>query len=425
MHMKKSRLAIRLFSTLLATFTLTAAIGVHADTSPVVPKGVLTLQLGAVDQFIWGPTQQTQAITGTRCALSTGSTLMAVTTTASIPGINSDSIGIAGTASSGVPCGRVSVGEGALRLTLGSALAGLVVTKGSFDMEVKKNAVIKAVTYDQVGGAPSQTYYLVTGTSKNNPQYSQLPNADLTSSCHSDSGPDSGASDNCRWNITGQWTKIEFSALVGEFGLEGGADGSGATTFDVGQVGDGFLGCPTSQESNVILPPPDPVPGQPTISGTRLGNVDDPNAPGGAPECVAVPYDISTTCPTGVTGACTNFEYDPLSQGTNMTFSFHWEWPPEVIPVGGIEGVDPTVQFFINGNPVGVELDFCPEIVPQYDDGVFIGIDPAHPVIDQDSAAGTQAGCLLSRQVKQLDEPNKIQVIEDAYVQGDYAARRN
>ncbi len=421
--MKLGRVSRGSFAALVgALFSLMATVGAQADPVPVVSKGVLTLQLGSVDRFIWGPTAEVQAISGSRCALTTGSNLMRVTAY-STPGFNSDSIGIASGASSGTPCGRVSVGEGALQFRLGTSLAGLVVTKGSFDVEVKKNAVIKAVTYDEVGGAPSQTYYLVTGTSKTKPQYSTLPNADLSCSCQSDSGPDSGASDNCRWNITGQWTKIEFTAIVGEFGIEGGADGTGPTTFDIGQIGDGFLGCPTSPESNVILPPPDPVPGQPTISGTRLANVDDPLAPGPAPDCVAVPYDITTTCPAGVEGACTNFEYNPLDQGTNMTFSFHWEWPLEAIPPDGIDGVEPTVQFFINGNPVGVELDFCPEIIPLYSDDVFIGIDPGAPVGDQDAAAGTQAGCLISRQVNQVG--GQIQVIEDAYVQGDYAARRN
>ena len=107
-----------------------------------------------------------------------------------------------------------------------------------------------------------------------------------------------------------------------------------------------------------------------------------------------------------------------------MTFTFHWEWPLEPIPPTGIEGVNPTVQFFINGNPVGVELDFCPEVVPVYStDNVLIGVDPAHPPIDQDGAVGgTQAGCLLQRQVKQIGDD--VQVIEDAYVQGDYTATR-
>ena len=326
---------------LLSLVTLLAAAGVQADppASPVISKGILTLQLGAVDRFVWGPTGEAQPLSATRCAMTTGSNLMIVTGSNSTPGFNSDSIGLSGGASSGTPCGRVSVGEGALRLALGSSLSGLVVTKGSFDMELKKNAVVKAVTYDQVGGAPSQTYYLVTGTSRNNPLYSQLPNADLSCSCHSDSGPDSGASDNCRWNITGQWTKIEFTALVGEFGLEGGADGTGATTFDVGQIGDGFLACPSiaTPQTPSEIPGPAPQPGQPTISGARLDNVDDPLVPGGAPTCVVVPYEITTTCPAGVSGTCTNFEYDPLDQGSNMTFTFHWEWPLEAIPPTGIE----------------------------------------------------------------------------------------
>jgi hypothetical protein len=423
--MKLGRAGRSLTALVSAMFSLMTAGAAHADPVPIVTKGVLTLQLGALDRFVWGPTGEAQPLSSTRCALTTGANLMSVTGTGSTPGFNSDSIGLAGSASSGIPCGRVSAGEGGLRFALGTSLAGLIVTKGSFDVETKKNAVIQATTYDHVGGGPTQTFYLVTGTSKTKPMYSGLPNADLTCSSASDSGPDSGAADNCRWNITGQWTKIEFTALVGEFGMEGGADGTGATTFTVGQIGDGFLGCPASPESNQI-PGPDPVPGQPTISGARLTNVDDPQIPGPAPACVAVPYDITTTCPAGVTGACTNFEYNPLDQGTNMTFTFHWEWPPEAIPATGINGVQPTLQFFVNGNPIGVELDFCPEIVPVYTtDGVLTGIDPAHPVIDQDGATGTQAGCLISRQVKQLDEPNLIQVIEDAYVQGDYAARRN
>ena len=52
------------------------------------------------------------------------------------------------------------------------------------------------------------------------------------------------------------------------------------------------------------------------------------------------------------------------------------------------------------------------------------GVDPAHPPFDQDSSLpGTQAGCLISRQANQVGD--EIQVTEDAYVQGDYAARRN
>jgi hypothetical protein len=165
------------------------------------------------------------------------------------------------------------------------------------------------------------------------------------------------------------------------------------------------------------------------LNGSRLQNVDDPapDAVGGstAPACVVVPYVVSTTCPTGVTGTCTNFVYDPLNQGTHMAFAFHWKWPLEPIPPNGVDGIAATLQFFINGNAIGLDLDLCQEIVPIYDaNGNLTGVDPTKPPFDQDSAvAGTQAGCLITRTVKQVGD--KVQVNEDAYVQGDYAARRN
>ena len=164
------------------------------------------------------------------------------------------------------------------------------------------------------------------------------------------------------------------------------------------------------------------------LNASRLDNVTDPTTdPAGSapPACVVVPYVVSATCPTGVTGTCTNFVYDPLNQGTHMGFAFHWKWPLEPIPPNGVNGVAPTLQFFINGNAVGVDLDICPEIVPQYDsNGNLTGIDPTKPPFDQDSSVpGTQAGCLITRTTQQVGD--KVQVTEDAFVQGDYAARRN
>lgn len=98
-----------------------------------------------------------------------------------------------------------------------------------------------------------------------------------------------------------------------------------------------------------------------TFTGIRLANVNDPSptAVGGAaaPACVVVPYVVSTTCPTGFTGACTDFVYDPLDQGTHMAFHFTWTWPIEGIPAGGIDAIPETAQLFINGNPVPVDLD--------------------------------------------------------------------
>ena len=172
------------------------------------------------------------------------------------------------------------------------------------------------------------------------------------------------------------------------------------------------------------------------FNGTRLGNVDDPasDAVGGsnAPACVVVPYAVSTTCPTGVAGACTDVTYDPLDQGTHMAFHFTWDWPIESIPDGGIDAIPKTLQLFINGNPTPVELDLCPHTIAVYNtNNEFVELiaDPAytgslpHPQ-DQDLVApGTQAGCLIGRNVFQNGAGLKL--IEEAWVQGDYAARRN
>jgi hypothetical protein len=173
-----------------------------------------------------------------------------------------------------------------------------------------------------------------------------------------------------------------------------------------------------------------------TFTGVRLENVNDPSptAVGGftAPACVVVPYVVSTTCPTGFTGACTDFVYDPLDQGTHMAFHFTWAWPIEGIPDGGIDAIPETMQLFINGNLVPVDLDLCPHSFAVYDvSGDFVKLvpDPAytgpypHPQ-DQDTIApGTQAGCLIDRHV--IQDGSSLKLVEDAWVQGDYAARRN
>ncbi len=161
------------------------------------------------------------------------------------------------------------------------------------------------------------------------------------------------------------------------------------------------------------------------VAGVRHGNLDDST-------CVPVPYTLTSTC--GADQACSiDFVYDPLEQQADqLNYVFHFEWPPRDIPPGGIETIENTEQFFVNGT-TSFELDFCPGIVPVYESGVLVGIDPefplTYPIDDQDSdVEGLQAGCLIQRVTKQLEDPllrGKVQLIEDAYVQGDYAARRN
>jgi hypothetical protein len=252
----------------------------------------------------------------------------------------------------------------------------------------------------------------------------------------SDSNPDSNA--DCVWvfpntnkanpDTPADWDHVTFTVSVGEFGLGGP---NTISTFRIGVEADGELGCPG--DSNTFERTDNDI----VYVGTRLDNVTADGAP--PPTCQAVPYTASNTCPTGSTATqCTNFVYDPLDQGTHMAFYFKWIWGPEPMPTpppGGTiaNSVPPTLQFFLNGNATGIALDFCPGIEPLFDDNgtpedptddIFLGLaSPIPPSLDQDpSVPGTQAGCLITRQV--IQDGTLIQLIEGAYVQGDYAARR-
>ena len=207
-----------------------------------------------------------------------------------------------------------------------------------------------------------------------------------------------------------------------------GYGSASSTTFKVVQAGQ--LGCAADNNTFAATGA-----GALVVNGTRLENVDDPSPTAvgdfAAPACVVVPYVVSTTCPAGVTGtACTDFIYDPLDQGTHMAFRFTFEWPIETIPEGGIDAIPETGQLFINGRPTPVDLNLCPNTVARYDvDGNFeLVSDPAytgplpHPQ-DQDSVApGTQAGCLIGRNV--IQDGSGLKLIEDAWVQGDYTTIR-
>ncbi len=226
--------------------------------------------------------------------------------------------------------------------------------------------------------------------------------------------------------------ELEFTAAVaGSCVLTASAPGYGSVDSQSFQVVEpGQLGCDTDNNAFGTTGV-----GGLAVNGTRLANVDDPSptAVGGspAPSCVVVPYVVSTTCPAGVSGACTDFIYDPLDQGTHMAFHFTWEWPIETIPDGGIDAIPKTLQLFINGNPMPVELDLCAHTIAVYVDGTFTELkaDPdytgplPHPQ-DQDLVApGTQAGCLIGRNV--IQDGAGLKLMEEAWVQGDYAARRN
>jgi hypothetical protein len=400
--------------------------------------GTLYLELGAVDQFRWvgpGATPETltqsikdmRDITGKsndacKLALASSPQLATLTSASGTVGFNNqkDWIGVR-EQSRGVDCGRLVSGQ-SITLALGSALSGYAVSSSTLEINAKKNAVVRAIVSAE---GSSKTFVLKTGLSATG---TPGPNEQFCFPGVSDSSPDSRA--NCAWSFGGPWTSVTFVTDAGEWSLASGTSASSFTLIEFS----GLLGCPSigGEEIPEVLGP-----NGLRTSGYRLENAADPLIEEPTPSCVVVPYVYSATCPAELNlppeTACTNFTYDPLNQGTHMAFYFRWNWPPEAVPAGGIDDLEETLQFFLNGNSIGVELDICPEIRPMFEDpnntpddptdDVFLGVDPDYPPADQDTTVpGTQAGCLITRQV--IQNGIEVLVVEGAYVQGDYLARR-
>jgi len=148
-------------------------------------------------------------------------------------GYKDHSIGVKSGGSTGVPCSRVD-GSETLTILLAGGLADNVMLSAELDLELKKNAVVTA-TFLNNGVGVGPTLEVRSGTN-----VSALPvddtapftaistAADTSDNCggSSDSGPDSGPSDNCRWTIDPgvEFDAVRLSATSGEVSLEGGGD---------------------------------------------------------------------------------------------------------------------------------------------------------------------------------------------------------
>ena len=138
---------------------------------------------------------------------------------------------------SGTSCYQVAAPSESLELGLGQGLrtaigADAVATSAYLDVELKGSARVLATAL--LGGVVVGTYEVQSGSSIGKPTVADHTPFACTSS--SDSGPDSGVNDNCRWPVSApSWTgaddgvffdTLTLKALVGSFSLEGGADGA-------------------------------------------------------------------------------------------------------------------------------------------------------------------------------------------------------
>lgn len=250
------------------TLALAAAVLMTAGISPGAQAagdyGVLRLQLGTANQFVlevsttekyyqpFSVEPKGSCLVDWSSGTPYGELLAAVGQAADgsrtwvKPGFGATSLG-AWDGPKGTPCSRVSYSvDEALRFGLGpdvgpkTTRADLTYANAfdrlELDVEVKADAALQLVTY--LGSAETGRFYLQTGTSITSaaaPPMSDGQPVDsspalpvVSCSARSDSGPDSGPNDNCRWvikDVVGQ--SFVIRPLVGEFSLEGGGDWEG------------------------------------------------------------------------------------------------------------------------------------------------------------------------------------------------------
>lgn len=232
--------------------TLGLAVTAVGATAAVLPafgsQEVVRLHFapdGSSIAFTYNGTSQA-LIPTTRCEISSTSAagpLMTLTSNRKL-GINSNGIGVKTGGSQGTPCGRVDTTENiALSIPTSGVLAGRTMNKMTLDLELKGNAWVEVRLSN--GGSPvGPVFGLQTGSSiqpgltpQPGPPYMATSTGSApTAACASpsDSGPDSGANDNCLWTIDPgmEFDKAAFTVRVGEFSLEGSGDFGGNSAYD-------------------------------------------------------------------------------------------------------------------------------------------------------------------------------------------------
>lgn len=333
-------------------------------------KGVLRLQLGGGQsrQFlhenpIGAPTgyQQSILLSG-KCGLSLGGPSSLATLTAAgglgSMGLGPDSIGVFD-GPRGVACYRItaSIGE-SVTFGLGTATSALPIDANAFyrlelDIEVKQNASFLLEIL--VGSAVTEQFYLRSGTSIVAGEGSTTPGSpDRIFNCtaQSDSGPDAGSRDNCRWIADALGQGFRLIPLIGEGSFEGGGDfGTGITAYNnnsliyLTKAAIGALGC-----ENIPVP-------EGTTTSTIGDGINDA-------QCTITRID-----PTGIGGSCTTLVGYVLrnigvaegcemlkTPGEQLAASANILFPPEPRTALGSEPLT-TIVF---SNPSGPPMPFTP-----------------------------------------------------------------
>lgn len=280
----------RLMVLATAALLLLASIPAVGDHEPGHVSETLRLHLGTDGTYFrysGGTDQEIGA--PKRCEITVNGPWAAINASDRGPGIDGFAIGTKSGGSQGVPCSRVDPSED---LTV-SLLDVPDAVKASFDIELKGDTRIvielslgatSVGTFEVRGGAGVVPGEGVDGT-MTAPFTATATAANPIANCRnaSDSGPDSGANDNCYLTIEpgAPFDTVEFRPVTGEMSLEGSSDYLNDTDFDTIFTLTDFDGELLCGDSVSIE--------EGTVSGTitRLENTA-----GEAEDCVLKPFNL-------------------------------------------------------------------------------------------------------------------------------------
>ncbi len=244
----------RLISIMVAT-SLAAAAGVATMTwiGASAAHEVVRLHLGTdARQFSLGTATQPITVGKNSCAINSAEPLIDLSSggNQSAPGYADLGLGVKGSPSSGngSPCAQIDPAE-VLTLRPGTNLPNRTFKSLRLDLELRGNAVVVVTVSRTDGtGTRSEVYRLQTGTSID-PAQTVEPGYDTTvpydaastpddqvdaCAAPNSSGPNSFASDNCRWTVTPgfNFDTISLTTTVGTVTLEGSGDFANDPNFD-------------------------------------------------------------------------------------------------------------------------------------------------------------------------------------------------
>jgi hypothetical protein len=310
-----------------------------------------------------------------------------------------------------------AAGGEAVTLALAGELDGGLVHRAELDIEVKAGAKVVATLFH--GTTAAGSFQLRSGSSIVGGQGSTTPgSAIFNCGAQSDSGPDAGAKDNCRWVFNGLFDKVMLTAAAGSFSLEGGSDAldlAPSTFFLAETAPTGTVTCP-SDEAPGLPSALVPQTGEDyAVTGSRGEDAD------GRDVCVPVDYDLTFD---GTTLEFT--KRGPLNP--NATFLFQTTFSPEAIGSGGgTFGLAPTRHRFDNDPTSTVfDLEGCQGTPTYDDDGEFSGIAdvltaPGFDLVP--GAPGVQYACVYDESTE-LVGPGQVQLTQGVYLIGDWTKFR-